>query len=146
MFYGAGGRFGGMTEKGYGVRWQGSPDLGVGRSRDPANQLAMALSAKVMRVLNDECFHPDWCVETDYQQGLVKINLRSLMGDTEFMTVKIEHLECDPTFNVVKRLAGLLLERFSFSRTGFSEADFNAALQRNPIGYRGRPHVFLTPG
>lgn len=136
-----------MTQNGYGVRWQYvHPDQGDDPRHDPYTEVAMALSAKVMGVLNEVCFQPDWFVESDYQQGLVKINLRSLMGDSDFYTIKIADLECDAKFSLVKRFAGEILERFHLSRGRFDEAEFNAALAKYPLNYRGGGSKIITPG
>lgn len=113
------------------------PDQGDDPTEDLFKIADLALVKEVARVLFDHYWHPGWRVEASHKEGLVRFNIPALMGDDQWGVVRIRDLETDPAFKTVVRVAGEILERYRIPRAGFNEADFNAAIARHPLGYRG---------
>jgi hypothetical protein len=107
----------------------------------------MALCKRVSEVLMRHYFHPDWYVEASHAIGMVYICIPTLMGMSNGIRIGIQDLEADEThMRIVYRMAGELLERYNIPRTlEFSEADYYAALARNPLGYLGGGSRLVIP-
>lgn len=124
-----------------GVRWgYEHPDIGDDPVRDVHAEADVRLAMKFAEWLMAEFFHPGWYVEASFKEGIVKFNIPALMGETQWMTIRIRDLEdAGPDARkLIRKYAGELLERFRIPRTmKFNEADFASALARNPLGYLG---------
>lgn len=116
------------------------PDIGDNPLPDPDAEADIALARKFGEWLMAEFFHPGWYVEASFADGIVKFNIPALMGETHWVTIRIKDLEeAGPDAKkLIRKHAGELLERYNIPRTvRFDEADFAAALKRNPLGYLG---------
>ena len=127
--------------RGLGVSWNYEhPDLGDDPREDPSAYADKALSHDVFRTLMLHYPANFWHVASSHKAGMVKIHIRGLMSEDEVMAIRIKELETDPSFTIVVRMGGEILERFGITRCGrrgFTERDFDAALKAHPLGYRG---------
>lgn len=123
------------------VQWSYEhPDLGDDPTPDIHAEADIRLAKKFAEWLMAEFFHPGWYVEASFADGIVKFNIPALMGETQWMTIRIRDLEeAGPNARkLIRKYAGELLERFNIPRNvKFDEADFAAALARNPLAYLG---------
>jgi hypothetical protein len=104
---------------------------------DVARGADQALAKAVGETLFSHYFTPGWWVEVSHKQGIVKISIPALMGPNDYYVIKIVDLETDPNLKSVMRVGGEIFERYKIPRSGFSNADFEAAISRHPLGYRG---------
>lgn len=115
------------------------PDMGDDPLEDLFKAADMSLVRQIGDILYSEYMQP-WKVEVSHRQGIVKIGIPELMGEDQWYVIKIRELETDPSFRLVRRAAGEVLERYRIPRMGkFSEFEFMEALKRHPLGYRGAP-------
>ena len=115
-------------------RWR-SRNMALGMEpgdEDPHVKADMDTARKIGRVLEYHYKAYPWLVHVSSKQGLASISLPILMDGAAYH-IKLHDLNSDPGMVSVVRGAGEILERYRIPRSGFSGADFVAALRRNPI-------------
>lgn len=91
------------------------------------------LCAQIFTVLMDHYPGHFWQVRVESKQGIARIRIPILMGDTLGYTLMLSDLAGDPSYKAVKRAAGEILERWNIPRTAFSLQDFLAARQDRAV-------------
>jgi hypothetical protein len=108
------------------IRAAGTPRLKVERRSDGGarEQYDEWLAAQIFTVLLDHFPGHFWQVQVRSEQGIARIRIPVLMGDTLGYTLHLDRLANDPGYKAVKEAAGEILERWRIPRGAFSLAHF----------------------
>lgn len=107
------------------------PGLGDMKVDDPYKGLKMATAKWVGEKLQQHYAGWAWMVRVEIAKGggLVLISLPHIMGPNHHYACQLNDVMHDPGGkNTILKGAGELLERYNLPRTGFSEADWMAAM------------------
>lgn len=111
------------------LRFRAGPNLRVQSDLEDeeGGEYDLWLARQIFTVLMDHFPGHFWQVEVRSKQGIARIRIPILMGDTLGYTLHLSKLANDPSYRAVRMAAGEILERWNIPRTSFSLQDFLSA-------------------